>query len=418
MKSGLWILVVVIIAGIVVGSILKGRLDQIPDEGEWLRYREISDISDPDQRIAEFRKFIAENPPSGPRQSAYNAIASDMVGTIKDTTAFERFAHEALATETDPDSRAVLYYWLYQVRSDSASVEALARELLKDGKAASWIYNAISWDLAERVSNFRTALSLCDRAIELATTRRDSASYIDTKGWIYFKHGSYAQAVEYLDQAVALLEEPEEEILRHLAYAALRLNDDEKAFETFKTILILGEYGYARAAVDSLMTLRGYTPEQRKSFNDALWQARLASAKPAQAFTLPMLTGGTYEFKPPLEDVTIINFFAPGCRPCLAELPQLQSLHEKFDDLGVDILVIDATNSRERMEEIAREKSLTLRILLDDKQIADKGYNLMATPTTLVVDRGGRIIFKHVGFNPDMEEMLTNEIQELLKLPT
>ncbi len=93
-------------------------------------------------------------------------------------------------------------------------------------------------------------------------------------------------------------------------------------------------------------------------------------------------------------------------------------MHRELDDQGVDIVVIDATNSRDLMEKIVRDDSLTLRILLDDKQIADKNYNLMATPTTLIVDRGGRIVFKHIGFSPGMEEMLTKEIQELLKLPT
>lgn len=93
-------------------------------------------------------------------------------------------------------------------------------------------------------------------------------------------------------------------------------------------------------------------------------------------------------------------------------------MHERFDDQGVDVIVVDATNSPNLMKEIAKENSLTLRILLDDKQIADKSYNLYATPTTLIVDRGGRIIFKHIGYTPEMEDMLIKEIGELLKMPT
>ncbi len=312
MRSGLWILIVVIIAGLVVGTLLKQRLEKMEMSGEFSKLQEITQIEDPQVKISRLKQFIAEEPPGRERQYAYRALASEMIQTVKDTSGFENFAQTALDKEDDPSSLAMIYYWLYKIRSDSSSVRKLAGSLLEGKEAASWIYNYISWDLAEKSQDLDIALDLCDRAIELATERMDSASYIDTKGWIFFRQGNYDEAVKYLETAVSLLEEPEEEILRHLAYASLAAGDGDKAFKTFKSILILGEYDYARSALDSLMTARGYTPQQRKQFDEAIWKERMASARFADAFTLPMLSGGNYEFKPPLDEVTVINFTAPG----------------------------------------------------------------------------------------------------------
>ena len=62
--------------------------------------------------------------------------------------------------------------------------------------------------------------------------------------------------------------------------------------------------------------------------------------------------------------------------------------------------------------------SLTVPVLLDEKDISGEAYGVFATPTTFVVDTAGRIMFKHIGYGPGMEGMLQREVALLLERGT
>jgi thioredoxin-related protein len=69
----------------------------------------------------------------------------------------------------------------------------------------------------------------------------------------------------------------------------------------------------------------------------------------------------------------------------------------------------------ELTERVTSEASLSMPVLLDDRHDFSETYGLRATPTTLLVDPAGRIIFKHVGYAPGMELTLEREIDLLLE---
>jgi hypothetical protein len=93
-------------------------------------------------------------------------------------------------------------------------------------------------------------------------------------------------------------------------------------------------------------------------------------------------------------------------------------MYVKYSEMGVDIVVVDASNRKEAKEEIMTEHAITLPVVLDSEDISHQGYKIYATPTTLIVDRGGRVIFKHIGFGPGVEKMMEKEIDLLLERET
>lgn len=75
--------------------------------------------------------------------------------------------------------------------------------------------NFIGYTLAERGGDLDEAEKLVKKALE---TKPDSAAFLDSMGWVYFKRGEYGRAVEYLERAVD--ESPDEPTLQeHLADA-------------------------------------------------------------------------------------------------------------------------------------------------------------------------------------------------------
>ena len=65
----------------------------------------------------------------------------------------------------------------------------------------------------------------------------DNAAYIDSLGWWYFKKGDYSKALKELQRALGLikvLESEDAEIVEHIAQTYLKMNDLEKARESFE----------------------------------------------------------------------------------------------------------------------------------------------------------------------------------------
>jgi len=277
------------------------------------RLSEIQDIEDPEVRIAALEGFIAEFPESKNKGRAYYMIGSTMVRSLQDTAGLEEFADRIIREESDTESKAAMYYLLYRTHVEPNPDKALstATRLAENPIGADWVYSYIGYDLGDRDMDLDLALALCDKALELSKTGEDSAGSFDSRGWIYLKKGAYEKALRDFEMAVALLEEPYEEFLAHLAQAALKAGESDKAFDTFESIVVMGEYDYARTSLDSLMDVRGYSQEQKEEFERSIWESRIADAEPAESFNLPTLAGAFYRYGPTAGRVSLLNFTSP-----------------------------------------------------------------------------------------------------------
>ncbi|MGQ9811314.1 MAG: hypothetical protein ACUVQ7_08235, partial [bacterium] len=61
MKAGLWILLCVIVAGIVVGSLLKRGLNEKASEAVEQKLAEIEKIDEPDSRLLALERLLSED---------------------------------------------------------------------------------------------------------------------------------------------------------------------------------------------------------------------------------------------------------------------------------------------------------------------------------------------------------------------
>jgi cytochrome c biogenesis protein CcmG, thiol:disulfide interchange protein DsbE len=100
-------------------------------------------------------------------------------------------------------------------------------------------------------------------------------------------------------------------------------------------------------------------------------------------------------------EVVVINVWASWCQPCRRELPGLDALNRELASgpagargrvLAVSI-DRDATNARR----FAAERRLSLPIYIDGPEGLARRLDLDRIPTTLVLDRDGRIACVHSG---------------------
>ena len=97
------------------------------------------------------------------------------------------------------------------------------------------------------------------------------------------------------------------------------------------------------------------------------------------------------------------------------EYPHLQELQAKHGGNDFTILSIDNRNRPDQNGPFLQQIGVTFPVLLDDRNVAKDVFRIKGTPTNLVIDRQGRIIFRHLGYTPGDEKILEAEILSLMK---
>jgi thiol-disulfide isomerase/thioredoxin len=91
--------------------------------------------------------------------------------------------------------------------------------------------------------------------------------------------------------------------------------------------------------------------------------------------------------------VVVVNTWGSWCPPCNAEAPDLQRVWQSFQDQDVEFVGVDLRDSPETGQAFQRKFGLTYPSLRWDGGgvlVQMKG-KATATPTTLVIDRSGRL---------------------------
>ena len=99
------------------------------------------------------------------------------------------------------------------------------------------------------------------------------------------------------------------------------------------------------------------------------------------------------------------------------ELPRLEPLWQKYRDRGLTIIAVESERDTERALEFIAEHERTYHFVEDvegDETVVGDKLGISGFPTSYLVDRNGKIIFAHLGFEEGDEEMIEQEILQLL----
>ena len=96
--------------------------------------------------------------------------------------------------------------------------------------------------------------------------------------------------------------------------------------------------------------------------------------------------------------VVLVAFWGTTCAPCIAELPELESLAERYDksDLVVLPVCLDQTNAQVARDVAARHAP-NLRVYVDRNGSAREHFVMPQLPQAVLVDRNGRMLGRSYG---------------------
>ncbi len=114
--------------------------------------------------------------------------------------------------------------------------------------------------------------------------------------------------------------------------------------------------------------------------------------------------------------IVMLDFWATWCGPCKMTIPHVEALYEKYKDKGVVVIGVDLDTAAHRNDVINFIKSHNMHYLVisDAKGGVASQYGATSIPRFFIIDKKGGIAFTKIGYDPNMEKIISDEIDKLL----
>jgi len=151
----------------------------------------------------------------------------------------------------------------------------------------------------------------------------------------------------------------------------------------------------------------------------AIFSLQAMAVQPGESapkLKLPELeTGNVISLNDLTGKIVYIDFWASWCGPCRQEMPLLNALHNKYEPLGFTVLGVNVEEQVENAKAFLADRPVDFPILLDSNNRISKLYDVVAMPSTVVIDRDGNIRFIHYGYQKGDEVKYRNMVKTLIR---
>lgn len=127
--------------------------------------------------------------------------------------------------------------------------------------------------------------------------------------------------------------------------------------------------------------------------------ARVAVGEAVPDYTARLLDGTPVSLGAQQGKVVLLNIWATWCKPCRQEIPALETLHQRHEADGLEIIgvSIDQPGMAGRIQSFADELGATYTLWHDPDDRVSTTFLAIGVPASYVIDRGGVLRWRHVG---------------------
>jgi peroxiredoxin len=113
--------------------------------------------------------------------------------------------------------------------------------------------------------------------------------------------------------------------------------------------------------------------------------------------------------------VVLINFWASWCGPCRQEMPVLEQLYRKYKSAGFTLLGVNVEPKAADAEGFLKSTPVSFPILFDPDSKVSRLYEVSGMPSTVILDRSGKVRYVHHGYKPGEESEYLDQIRTLVR---
>jgi len=141
----------------------------------------------------------------------------------------------------------------------------------------------------------------------------------------------------------------------------------------------------------------------------------IGAMAPEFAFKDP--EGETHALKDYRGKVVVLDFWATWCGPCRKVMPQMQELHEQYEDQGVVVIGMNVNENKDAAA-FMKEQGYDYKLLLNaESSIQD--YGVRGIPAFFVIAPDGKLAWSGSGSGANTHKNLVRAVKrELAKIPS
>jgi cytochrome c biogenesis protein CcmG/thiol:disulfide interchange protein DsbE len=114
----------------------------------------------------------------------------------------------------------------------------------------------------------------------------------------------------------------------------------------------------------------------------------------------------------------IINFWATWCKPCIAELTNIDEVYEEWiKETGVKVIAVSIDDSRNatKVAPFVNGRGWSYEVYLDPNSDLKRALNVNNPPQTFLINGNKEIVWQHNGYTEGSEKELFEMVKKLAK---
>lgn len=111
--------------------------------------------------------------------------------------------------------------------------------------------------------------------------------------------------------------------------------------------------------------------------------------------------------------VIFLNLWATWCPPCVAEMPSIQELYDKYKNNDQVAFIIVSSEKPEKVKAFMKKRGFTFPVKITHYQMP-KPFYTKSIPTTFLVSKSGKIVVKETGATNWAGEKMQKIVNDLI----
>ena len=136
---------------------------------------------------------------------------------------------------------------------------------------------------------------------------------------------------------------------------------------------------------------------------------------PMPEFKAQWLDGSSFDLASQKGSVVLLNIWATWCGPCRFEIPELDKLHRSYSGRGFKVIGVSVDEGGAKdVKPFVAEQKISYPIVLDPEGKLATIEQTESIPTSILIDRGGKVVWRHVGPVSTSDPLLRRALEAAL----